>query len=333
MRSGPRLRICSCTAWLAPSPTARIETTDATPKTIPSTVSAERSLCTRRLRVPMRTSWNQSCRTIAPASVPLERALELADGYARVDPGAERESLGHGSLLGGPLDHACSGDVERHTADDEAVERDLQDGVGLAALDVDVERALELGPALGLDLVLGFGHRASRTEQHGFVLDLLDGRLARGRRRARHGRRARGFRRAARGRGLELDRRTLHVREGLGRDADLVRGENNELSGAKSLAHLDVLDAGLAEAQPAQHGQSALEDVAHADLPALDDGLHGHGEHVLLAVDEHLDRGAHARPQALGLLEQGDLGLVVLHGRATPVLRVGQGGDLLHLAT
>src|SRR4051812_48537789 len=42
----------SCASRLEPSPTASIEMTAATPKTIPSTVSPERSLCRSRLFIP-----------------------------------------------------------------------------------------------------------------------------------------------------------------------------------------------------------------------------------------------------------------------------------------
>ena len=46
---------CSIRSWasrLEPSPTASIEITAATPKTMPSTVSPERSLCSSRLFIP-----------------------------------------------------------------------------------------------------------------------------------------------------------------------------------------------------------------------------------------------------------------------------------------
>src|SRR3954463_8994648 len=48
----PSAWIRSCASRLEPSPTASIEITAATPKTIPSTVSPERSLCNRRLFIP-----------------------------------------------------------------------------------------------------------------------------------------------------------------------------------------------------------------------------------------------------------------------------------------
>jgi hypothetical protein len=51
--------------WLAPSPTASIEITAETPKSIPSIVRSERSLCSRRLLIPRRSVRNHS-RSPAP---------------------------------------------------------------------------------------------------------------------------------------------------------------------------------------------------------------------------------------------------------------------------
>ena len=48
----PRARICSWAARLVPSAIASIEITAATPKTMPSTVSPDRSLCSKRLFIP-----------------------------------------------------------------------------------------------------------------------------------------------------------------------------------------------------------------------------------------------------------------------------------------
>ena len=48
----PSLRICDRASLLAPSPTESIATTLPTPKTTPSIVRNERSLCSRRFSMP-----------------------------------------------------------------------------------------------------------------------------------------------------------------------------------------------------------------------------------------------------------------------------------------
>ena len=49
MLVAPSFSICSWASWLEPSPTASIEMTAATPKTMPNVVSPERSLWSVKL--------------------------------------------------------------------------------------------------------------------------------------------------------------------------------------------------------------------------------------------------------------------------------------------
>src|SRR6185503_1950049 len=128
-RSGPSRRSCSCISWLAPSPIARIDTTEATPKTMPSTVRAERSLCTCRLRAPTRRSCSQKRGPPLIArsrSGEGQRALEVrAQLHARARPGLQGEVGREVAELRGELERARARVVERDAADGDAVDLDL----------------------------------------------------------------------------------------------------------------------------------------------------------------------------------------------------------------
>src|SRR6266568_1106227 len=65
----PRFLICSWASKLAPSPMASMAMTEQTPNTIPSTVSSERNLCSRRLLRPSRTARSSRVRA-NPREIP-----------------------------------------------------------------------------------------------------------------------------------------------------------------------------------------------------------------------------------------------------------------------